>query len=113
MSHAPLQPCSAAFGPVTLTPGASGGTVLVFQVKYDFLYEEEHVCCLEEWSSRVHQKAYTTFILVILFLLPLAVMLSLYSKIGYELWIDKRVGDSSVLRTVHGKAMSKMARSVW
>ncbi|KAK2494842.1 hypothetical protein MC885_000186 [Smutsia gigantea] len=79
-------------------------------VKYDFLYEKEHICCLEEWSSPVHQKIYTTFILVILFLLPLMVMLILYSKIGYELWIKKRVGDCSVLRTIHGKEMSKIAR---
>ncbi|XP_047655460.1 pyroglutamylated RF-amide peptide receptor [Phacochoerus africanus] len=80
------------------------------EIKYDFLYEKEHVCCLEEWTSPVHQKIYTTFILVILFLLPLMVMLILYSKIGYELWIKKRVGDGSVLRTIHGKEMSKIAR---
>ncbi|KAB1282076.1 Pyroglutamylated RF-amide peptide receptor, partial [Camelus dromedarius] len=80
------------------------------EIKYDFLYEKEHVCCLEEWASPVHQKIYTTFILVILFLLPLMVMLILYSKIGYELWIKKRVGDGSVLRTIHGKEMSKIAR---
>ncbi|XP_066108799.1 pyroglutamylated RF-amide peptide receptor [Saccopteryx bilineata] len=80
------------------------------EIKYDFLYEKQHVCCLEEWTSPVHQRVYTTFILVILFLLPLVLMLTLYSKIGYELWINKRVGDSSVLQTIHGKEMSKIAR---
>ena len=60
----------------------------------------------------MHQRIYTTFILVILFLLPLVVMLVLYSKIGYELWIKKRVGDSSALQTIHGKEMSKIGRSV-
>ncbi|XP_005386845.1 PREDICTED: pyroglutamylated RFamide peptide receptor [Chinchilla lanigera] len=80
------------------------------EIKYDFLYEKEHICCLEEWASPGHQKIYTTFILVILFLLPLMVMLVLYSKIGYELWIKKRVEDGSVLRTIHGKEMSKIAR---
>ncbi|XP_058577469.1 pyroglutamylated RF-amide peptide receptor isoform X1 [Neofelis nebulosa] len=80
------------------------------EIKYDFLYEKEHVCCLEEWASPVHQKIYTTFILVILFLLPLMLMLILYTKIGYELWIKKRVGDCSVFRTIHGKEMSKIAR---
>ncbi|XP_034356803.1 pyroglutamylated RF-amide peptide receptor [Arvicanthis niloticus] len=80
------------------------------EIKYDFLYEKEHVCCLEEWASPVHQRIYTTVILVILFLLPLVVMLVLYSKIGYELWIKKRVGDSSALQTIHGKEMSKIAR---
>jgi G protein-coupled receptor 103 len=86
--------------------------ILAVKVKYDFLYEKEHICCLEEWTSPVHQKVYTTFILVILFLLPLMVMLVLYSKIGYELWIKKRVGDGSVLLTIHGKEMSKIARYV-
>ncbi|XP_032754391.1 pyroglutamylated RF-amide peptide receptor [Rattus rattus] len=80
------------------------------EIKYDFLYEKEHICCLEEWASPVHQRIYSTFILVILFLLPLVVMLVLYSKIGYELWIKKRVGDSSALQTIHGKEMSKIAR---
>ncbi|KAF7252487.1 Pyroglutamylated RF-amide peptide receptor [Varanus komodoensis] len=77
--------------------------------KYDFLYDKEYVCCLEEWASSVHQKIYATFILVILFLLPLMLMLLLYSKIGCELWIKKRVGDASVLQTIHGNEMSKIA----
>uniref|UniRef100_A0A8D2L7Y9 Pyroglutamylated RFamide peptide receptor n=1 Tax=Varanus komodoensis TaxID=61221 RepID=A0A8D2L7Y9_VARKO len=76
--------------------------------KYDFLYDKEYVCCLEEWASSVHQKIYATFILVILFLLPLMLMLLLYSKIGCELWIKKRVGDASVLQTIHGNEMSKI-----
>ncbi|ERE66087.1 pyroglutamylated RF-amide peptide receptor isoform X2 [Cricetulus griseus] len=80
------------------------------EVKYDFLYEKEHICCLEEWSSPMHQKIYTTFILVTLFLLPLLLLLVLYGKIGYELWIKKRVGDGSVLQTIHGKEMFKIAR---
>ncbi|KAL1768069.1 pyroglutamylated RFamide peptide receptor, partial [Sigmodon hispidus] len=80
------------------------------EVKYDFLYEKEHICCLEEWSSPVHQKIYTTFILVFLFLLPLLLLLILYGKIGYELWIKKKVGDGSVLQTIHGKEMFKIAR---
>ncbi|KAM6071658.1 pyroglutamylated RF-amide peptide receptor isoform 2-T2 [Theristicus caerulescens] len=80
------------------------------EVKYDFLYEKVYVCCLEEWASPIYQKIYTTFILVILFLLPLMLMLFLYTKIGYELWIKKRVGDASVLQTIHGSEMSKISR---
>uniref|UniRef100_A0A8C8SN40 Pyroglutamylated RF-amide peptide receptor n=1 Tax=Pelusios castaneus TaxID=367368 RepID=A0A8C8SN40_9SAUR len=86
------------------------GSSSIYTVKYDFLYEKEYICCLEEWTSAVHQKIYTTFILVILFLLPLLLMLLLYSKIGYELWIKKRVGDASVLQTIHGNEMSKISR---
>ncbi|XP_025951878.1 pyroglutamylated RF-amide peptide receptor isoform X2 [Dromaius novaehollandiae] len=80
------------------------------EVKYDFLYEKVYVCCLEEWTSPIYQKIYATFILVILFLLPLMLMLFLYTKIGYELWIKKRVGDASVLQTIHGNEMSKISR---
>lgn len=61
----------------------------------------------------MHQKIYTTFILVTLFLLPLLLLSVLYGKIGYELWIKKRIGDGSVLRTIHGKEMFKIARSVY
>ena len=104
--------CLGGFGCFDAASGSSNWNILILKIKYDFLYEKEHVCCLEEWSSPVHQKIYTTFILVILFLLPLMVMLILYSKIGYELWIKKRVGDGSVLRSIHGKEMSKIARCV-
>lgn len=87
--------------------------ILTAKVKYDFLYEKEHICCLEEWSSPTHQKIYTTFILVTLFLLPLLLLLVLYGKIGYELWIKKRVGDDSALQTLPGREMFKIARSVY
>ena len=95
-----------------LTTYSFNSLLLMTKSKYDFLYEKEHFCCLEEWASPMHQRIYTTFILVILFLLPLVLMLVLYSKIGYELWIKKRVGDSSVLQSSHGKEMSKIARFV-
>ncbi|XP_036985882.2 pyroglutamylated RF-amide peptide receptor [Artibeus jamaicensis] len=95
---------------VAVVVGAPMWHVQRLEMKYDFLYEKQHVCCLEEWAGPEHQKVYTTFILVILFLLPLGVMLGLYSKIGYELWIRKRVEDSSGLRTMHGRELSKMAR---
>ncbi|XP_074083467.1 pyroglutamylated RF-amide peptide receptor [Macrotis lagotis] len=95
---------------VAVIVGSPMWHVQQLEIKYDFLYEKEHICCLEEWSSPVHQKIYTTFILIILFLLPLVVMLVLYSKIGYELWIKRRVGDSSVLKAIHGNEMSKITR---
>ncbi|XP_051007551.1 pyroglutamylated RF-amide peptide receptor-like [Acomys russatus] len=95
---------------VAIVIGSPMWHVQRLEIKYDFLYEKEHICCLEEWSSPVHQKIYTTFILIILFLLPLVLLLALYGKIGYELWIKKRVGDGSVLQTIHGKEMFKIAR---
>ncbi|XP_029977730.1 pyroglutamylated RF-amide peptide receptor-like [Sphaeramia orbicularis] len=80
------------------------------KVKYDFLYDHYHVCCQESWSSLTHRQAYTTFIMVALFLLPLAAMLFLYTRIGIELWIRKRVGDSSVLNTMNHREINKISR---
>ncbi|KAL4640023.1 pyroglutamylated RFamide peptide receptor-like isoform X1 [Arapaima gigas] len=80
------------------------------EVKYDFLYDRHHVCCQECWQSLTHRQVYATFILVALFLLPLAAMLILYTRIGIELWIRKRVGDSSVLNTMNHREINKISR---
>ncbi|KAK7122217.1 hypothetical protein R3I94_019364 [Phoxinus phoxinus] len=80
------------------------------EVKYDFLYDHHHVCCQERWHSLRHRQVYTTFMMVALFLLPLAAMLFLYSRIGVELWIRKRVGDSSVLSTMNHREVHKISR---
>ncbi|XP_030628284.1 pyroglutamylated RF-amide peptide receptor [Chanos chanos] len=85
-------------------------SVQQLEVKYDFLYELSHVCCQERWRSVALRKLYATFILVALFLLPLAVMLVLYTRIGIELWIRKRVGDSSVLNTMNRREVDKISR---
>ncbi|XP_055006381.1 pyroglutamylated RF-amide peptide receptor [Boleophthalmus pectinirostris] len=79
------------------------------EVKYDFLYDHYHVCCQESWRSLTHRQAYTTFIMVALFLLPLLTMLFLYTRIGIELWIHKRVGDSSVLNTMNLREINKIS----
>ncbi|XP_055032124.2 pyroglutamylated RF-amide peptide receptor [Misgurnus anguillicaudatus] len=80
------------------------------EVKYDFLYDLHHVCCQERWRSLLHRQLYSTFIMVALFLLPLAAMLFLYSRIGIELWIRKRVGDSSVLSTMNNREINKISK---
>lgn len=82
------------------------------QVKYDFLYDHYHVCCQESWRSLTYRQVYTTFIMVALFLLPLAAMLFLYTRIGIELWIRKRVGDASVLNTMNHREIGKISRWV-
>ncbi|KAM7154246.1 pyroglutamylated RF-amide peptide receptor-like [Macrochelys suwanniensis] len=84
--------------------------VQTLEVKYDFLYNIHHVCCLESWYSIELRRAYAIFILVALFLVPLTAMLLLYSRIGYELWIKKRIGDSSVLNTLSRHEMAKITR---
>ncbi|TWW81938.1 Pyroglutamylated RFamide peptide receptor AQ27 G-protein coupled receptor 103, partial [Takifugu flavidus] len=80
------------------------------EVKYDFLYDRYHICCQERWRSLSDRQAYSTFIMVALFLLPLTAMLFLYTRIGIELWIRKRVGDSSVLSTMNHREISKISR---
>ncbi|XP_072439236.1 pyroglutamylated RF-amide peptide receptor-like isoform X2 [Chiloscyllium punctatum] len=80
------------------------------EVKYDFLYERRYVSCLECWNSASLRKAYAVFILVALFLLPQLVMLLLYSRIVFELWIKKRVGDNSFLNALNQREMSKIAK---
>ncbi|XP_077161605.1 pyroglutamylated RF-amide peptide receptor-like [Paroedura picta] len=84
--------------------------VQTLEVKYDFLYNLHHVCCLESWHSYQLRRAYAIFILVALFLVPLTVMLFLYTMIAYELWIKKRIGDSSVLSTLSHHEMAKITR---
>ncbi|XP_060884922.1 pyroglutamylated RF-amide peptide receptor [Labrus mixtus] len=100
-------------GLVWLTSVMVGSPMLFvqqLQVKYDFLYDHYHICCQESWSSVTHRQVYTTFIMVALFLLPLAAMLFLYTRIGIELWIRKRVGDSSVLDTMNHREINKISR---
>nr|XP_056716721.1 pyroglutamylated RF-amide peptide receptor-like [Euleptes europaea] len=95
---------------VAIIVGSPMFYVQTLEVKYDFLYNLHHVCCLESWHSVQLQRAYAIFILVALFLVPLTVMLFLYTRIGYELWIKKRIGDSSVLRTLSRHEMAKITR---
>ncbi|XP_048089477.1 pyroglutamylated RF-amide peptide receptor isoform X2 [Alosa alosa] len=63
-----------------------------------------------EWRSLRHRQVYSTFIMVALFLLPLAAMLFLYTRISIELWVRKRVGDSSVLSTMNHREVNKISR---
>uniref|UniRef100_A0A8C7V3K5 Pyroglutamylated RF-amide peptide receptor n=1 Tax=Oncorhynchus mykiss TaxID=8022 RepID=A0A8C7V3K5_ONCMY len=79
-------------------------------VKYDFLYDHHHVCCQERWRSLIHRQVYTTFIMVALFLMPMVAMLFLYTRIGIELWIRKRVGDSSVLNTMNHREKKRAVK---
>ncbi|XP_059496322.1 pyroglutamylated RF-amide peptide receptor-like [Stegostoma tigrinum] len=80
------------------------------EVKYDFLYDRHYVSCLECWNSASLRQSYAVFILVALFLLPQLVMLFLYSRIVFELWIKKRVGDNSFLNALNQREMSKITR---
>ncbi|XP_041032045.1 pyroglutamylated RF-amide peptide receptor-like [Carcharodon carcharias] len=80
------------------------------EVKYDFLYDRHYISCLECWNSLSLRQTYATFILVALFLLPLTAMLLLYTRIVFELWVKKRVGDDSFLSALNQREMSKITR---
>ncbi|XP_065152650.1 pyroglutamylated RF-amide peptide receptor [Paramisgurnus dabryanus] len=93
-----------------MTVGSPMLFVQQLEVKYDFLYQVHHVCCQERWSSNAHRKHYATFILVFLFLLPLAAMLLIYTRIAIKLWICKQIGDSSVVNTMNHREVGKISR---
>uniref|UniRef100_A0AAY3ZUM9 Pyroglutamylated RF-amide peptide receptor n=1 Tax=Denticeps clupeoides TaxID=299321 RepID=A0AAY3ZUM9_9TELE len=95
---------------VSVVVGSPMLFVQQLEVKYDFLYDHHHVCCQERWRSLAHRQVYTTFIMVALFLLPLAAMLFLYTRIAFELWICKRVGDSSVLSTMNHREKKRAVK---
>ncbi|KAJ3607791.1 hypothetical protein NHX12_024842 [Muraenolepis orangiensis] len=95
---------------VSVVVGSPMLFVQQLEVKYDFLYDHSHVCCQEAWPSLAQRQVYTTFIMAALFLLPLLTMLFLYSRIAVELWLCKRVGDSSVLSTMNQREVGKISR---
>nr|XP_006625711.1 PREDICTED: pyroglutamylated RFamide peptide receptor-like [Lepisosteus oculatus] len=90
--------------------------VQTLKAEYDFLFDRHHVSCLESWPDLSLRRSYALFLLVALFLLPLGSMLLLYSRIGFELWVRRRVGDSSSLNSFHrhdnGKSCRRKKRAV-
>ncbi|KAK1154244.1 pyroglutamylated RF-amide peptide receptor [Acipenser oxyrinchus oxyrinchus] len=63
------------------------------EVKYDFLFDVHYTCCQEVWPRPQQRQAYTTALLVLVFLVPMATMGVLYGKIISELWGKHRVRD--------------------
>uniref|UniRef100_A0A672NI44 Pyroglutamylated RFamide peptide receptor-like n=1 Tax=Sinocyclocheilus grahami TaxID=75366 RepID=A0A672NI44_SINGR len=64
------------------------------EVKYDFLFDVHHTCCLEVWPSQHQRRAYTTCLSILVFLAPLTTMAILYWKIMRELWGKHKVHDA-------------------
>ncbi|XP_056587650.1 pyroglutamylated RF-amide peptide receptor [Triplophysa dalaica] len=79
------------------------------EVKYDFLFDVHHTCCLEVWPSRQQRRAYTTCLSVLVFLAPLATMAILYWKIMKELWGKHKVHDV-MFQTLPGSEINKITR---
>ncbi|XP_030623840.1 pyroglutamylated RF-amide peptide receptor [Chanos chanos] len=79
------------------------------EVKYDFLFDIHHTCCLEVWASQRQRQAYTTCLSVLVFLVPLLTMGVLYGKIIRELWGKHRIHDV-MFQTLPGSEINKITR---
>nr|XP_055036801.1 pyroglutamylated RF-amide peptide receptor [Misgurnus anguillicaudatus]XP_055036802.1 pyroglutamylated RF-amide peptide receptor [Misgurnus anguillicaudatus]XP_055036803.1 pyroglutamylated RF-amide peptide receptor [Misgurnus anguillicaudatus] len=79
------------------------------EVKYDFLFDVHHTCCLEVWPSQQQRRAYTTCLSVLVFLAPLVTMGVLYWKIIKELWGKHKVHDV-MFQTLPGSEINKITR---
>ncbi|XP_057217048.1 pyroglutamylated RF-amide peptide receptor [Triplophysa rosa] len=79
------------------------------EVKYDFLFDVHHTCCLEVWPSQQQRRAYTTCLSILVFLAPLATMAILYWKIMKELWGKHKVHDI-MFQTLPGSEINKITR---
>ncbi|XP_065100241.1 pyroglutamylated RF-amide peptide receptor [Paramisgurnus dabryanus] len=79
------------------------------EVKYDFLFDVHHTCCLEVWPSQQQRRAYTTCLSVLVFLAPMVTMGILYWKIIKELWGKHKVHDV-MFQTLPGSEINKITR---
>ncbi|XP_051959661.1 pyroglutamylated RF-amide peptide receptor-like [Xyrauchen texanus] len=79
------------------------------EVKYDFLFDVHHTCCLEVWPSHQQRRAYTTCLSVLFFMAPLATIAFLYWKIMRELWGKHKVHDV-MFQTLPGSEINKITR---
>uniref|UniRef100_A0A8C2GYC3 Pyroglutamylated RFamide peptide receptor 4 n=1 Tax=Cyprinus carpio TaxID=7962 RepID=A0A8C2GYC3_CYPCA len=79
------------------------------EVKYDFLFDVHHTCCLEVWPSQRQRRAYTTCLSILVFLAPLVTMAILYWKIMRELWGKHKVHDV-MFQMLPGSEINKITR---
>ncbi|KAK6468358.1 pyroglutamylated RF-amide peptide receptor-like [Huso huso] len=79
------------------------------EVKYDFLFDVHYTCCQEVWPRPQQRQAYTTALLVLVFLVPMATMGVLYGKIIFELWGKQRVHDV-MFQTLPCSEINKITR---
>ncbi|KAG7480754.1 hypothetical protein MATL_G00059680 [Megalops atlanticus] len=79
------------------------------EVKYDFLFDVHYTCCQEVWPHRRQRQAYTTFLSVLVFLVPMVTMGVLYGKIMTELWGKHRVHDV-MFQALPGSEINKITR---
>ncbi|XP_007240700.4 pyroglutamylated RF-amide peptide receptor [Astyanax mexicanus] len=79
------------------------------EVKYDFLFDVYHTCCLEVWSNHHQRLGYTACLSVLVFLVPMLTMAVLYGKIMRELWGKHRVHEA-MFQTLPGSEINKITR---
>ncbi|KAI4890978.1 hypothetical protein NFI96_023543 [Prochilodus magdalenae] len=79
------------------------------EVKYDFLFDIHHTCCLEVWPNPQQRQGYTACLFVLVFLAPMVTMGVLYGKIMRELWGKHRVHEA-MFQTLPGSEINKITR---
>ncbi|XP_072924934.1 pyroglutamylated RF-amide peptide receptor isoform X2 [Hemitrygon akajei] len=79
------------------------------EVQHDFLFEVHYTCCQEIWHQPQQRRAYTTVILILVFLVPLLTLACIYGKVAHELWFKHRVYDS-VFQALSGAELNKRTR---
>ncbi|XP_066568641.1 QRFP-like peptide receptor [Amia ocellicauda] len=79
------------------------------EVMYDFLFDVHYTCCQEVWPHSQQRQAYTTFLLVLVFLVPMITMGVLYGRIIRELWGKHRVHDI-MFQALPGSEINKITR---
>nr|XP_014343467.1 PREDICTED: pyroglutamylated RFamide peptide receptor-like [Latimeria chalumnae] len=79
------------------------------EVIHDFLYNTYYTCCREDWPLPQYRQAYTTIILLLVFLIPLVTMAFLYGKVVHELWVKQRVHDA-MFQALPGSEIKKITR---
>ncbi|KAL6470685.1 hypothetical protein MHYP_G00218040 [Metynnis hypsauchen] len=79
------------------------------EVKYDFLFDVHHTCCLEVWPNPQKRRGYTACLSVLVFLAPMVTMAVLYGKIMRELWGKHRVHEA-MFQTLPGSEINKITR---
>ncbi|XP_059838826.1 pyroglutamylated RF-amide peptide receptor-like [Hypanus sabinus] len=79
------------------------------EVQHDFLFEVHYTCCQEIWHQPQQRRAYTTVILILVFLVPLLTLACIYGKVAHELWFKHRVYDS-VFQALSRAELNKRTR---
>ncbi|XP_068753104.1 pyroglutamylated RF-amide peptide receptor-like isoform X1 [Montipora capricornis] len=81
---------------------------LFFAIRYD----KEENFCLESWPSPVYGRINSTAWLLVVGIVPASIMLSLYSRVVYDLWFKKVTNEAIVGQGAVRKSRKKVTKLV-